>query len=165
VKTSADLVIQITEDAINSYLTTSQIPKEAMNPANVRAAIRQLRASLKPFVAGGVDAETAKIIPADLDEKLAAREQEIALLRLPAESRRNLAFACQLIGTFLKQVLSTSGEAASEDDILRFIDTALSMAGIKHPDLKKHRSRFAALVFPKSSSDGKSKSRVLKPPH
>jgi hypothetical protein len=150
VQTIADLAIQGTEDVINSYITTSDlISKDAMNPANVRAALSRLRAALKPFVAGWVDTETAGIIPVDLDEKLAAREEEIASLRLSPEQQRNLAFACQLIGIAVKRAISTSGEAG-EYDILPFIDAALSFAHVTHPDLKKHRDRLAALVFPET---------------
>ena len=149
VKTISDLAIQLTEDMIKIYLTTNRlISKSTMNPANVQAAIRRLRAALKPFVAGWVDTETAAIVPADLDEHLAAREQEIASFRLPPEQRRNLALACQIIAKWVKHEISLSGEAG-EYDILPFIDAALSMAAIEHPDLKKHRDRLTELVFPK----------------
>ena len=47
VKTVADWVIQLTEEAINSHLTAGAlISEERVNPANVRAAIRRLRLHL-----------------------------------------------------------------------------------------------------------------------
>jgi hypothetical protein len=150
VKTLADLVIHETEEAIYSYLTASPLISEVpVNPANVQAAIRQLREALKPFVRGWVDDETADIIPAELDTKLAARNQEIAKLHLPPAERRLLAKLCQDIAAFVRQFSSANGEKVSEQNILRFVDTALNFARIEHPNTAKHRDRLAALVFPK----------------
>jgi hypothetical protein len=150
VKTIADMAVQATEEAINSHLTAIRLVLEGgLTPAKVRAAIRRLREALRPFVRGWVDSETAEIIPEDLDDKLAARDQEIATLRLSWPQRRALAMLCQIIVMAVKNCISISGETVSEDDILRYVDAALSFAKIKHSDPKKHRARFAALVFPK----------------
>jgi hypothetical protein len=153
VKTIADLVVQGTEEAINSHLTTSSLTasltaERNINPANVRAAIRRLRTALNPFVRGWVDDETAEIVPADLDNKLAAREQEIGKLRLPSARQRALTMLCQHIEVHVRQFASANGETVSNEEMLRYIDAALTFAGINHPDVKKHRARLAALVFP-----------------
>jgi hypothetical protein len=166
IKSIADLVIVITEEAINSYRTGSPIvSKGRINPPNARAAIRRLRTdirrlqeALKPFERGWVDSETADIVPpnlvpTDLDAKLAARDQEIAKLgRLAPTPRRSLAFLCQIIVGIIKQLVSAQGETVSEKDILRYVDAALKFASIKHPNIPKHRDRFARLCFPKDSS-------------
>lgn len=150
VKTVADWVIQLTEEAINSHLTAGAlISEERVNPANVRAAIRRLRDALKLFVGGSVDNETANIVPADLDAKLANRDQEIAKLRLPRAPQRALAMLCQHIAVFVRQAASANCETVSEQEMLRYVDAALSFAGINHPDPAKHRARLASLVFPK----------------
>jgi hypothetical protein len=149
VKTLTDGAIQATEDLINYYLTVnSLISKAPTSPANVRVAIRQLREALKPFMHGAVDSETADIVPADLDAKLAVRDEQLAKLRLPAEQRRVLAQICQSIGPVVRGGASRTGETVSEQDILRYVDAALHIAGIKHPSFAKHRKRLAALVFP-----------------
>jgi hypothetical protein len=151
VKTFADLVIQATEDEINSHLTISQLNSEApVNPANVRAAIHRLRYSLRPFVRGWVDDETAGIVDwAELDAKLATRDQEIVKLRLPSAKQRVLARLCQTIEVWVRHVCTANGETVSERDMLRYVDAALTFAGIGHPSFAKHRKRLAALVFPK----------------
>jgi hypothetical protein len=149
VKTIADWVIQLTEDAVNSHLTTNSVSEAAINPASVRAATRQLREAIKPFVRGWVDSEMADILPADLDAKLLARDQEIAKLRLPRAQQRGLAMLCQWIEVCVRQFASANGETVNERDMLRYVDTALNFARIKHPKLTKRRSRLAALVFPR----------------
>jgi hypothetical protein len=149
VKTIADWVIQLTEEAINSHLTTAPLVSKApINPANARAAIRRLREALKPFVRGRVDDETAGLVPADLDAKLAARDQEIAELRLPPAQRRALAMLCQYIAVYVRAFASANGEIVSGQDMLRYVDAALDFACIKHPNVSKHRDRLASLVFP-----------------
>ena len=151
VKTFADLVIQATEDAINSHLTTSPLNSEApINPANVRAAIRRLRYALRPFLRGWVDDETASIIDwAELDATLATRDQEIEKLRLPSAKQRALARVCQTIEVWARRIASENGETIKQQDMLRYVDTALNFARIRHPNITKHRGRLAALVFPK----------------
>ena len=146
VQTIADVVLHDTEALINSYLTARRIATGRNSPANVRAAIRQLREALKPFGRGWVDTETADIVPADLDNKLAAREQEIASTRFASVQRENLAILCQAIG---EVVISANGGIVREQDIIQYIDAALTCARIKHPDFAKHRDRLAMLVFPK----------------
>ena len=153
VQTIADWVIQLTEEAINCHhiggaLIEVLTSEERGNPANIRAAIRRLREHLKPFVEGRVDDETTNIVTADLDAKLAARDQEIAKRRLPPAPRRALAMLCQLIAGLVRLAASANCETVSEQDILCYVDAALNFAGIKHPNIKKHRDRFAALVFP-----------------
>jgi hypothetical protein len=150
VKTLADGAIQATEDVINDYLTVKPLISKATTTTNVRVAIRLLRKALKPFILGAVDSETADIVPADLDPKLAARDQELAKLRLPPERQRILANLCQLTALAIRGGASKTGETVSEHDILRYVDTALNFARIKHPKLTKHRSRLAALVFPRN---------------
>ena len=153
VKTIADLVIQATEDAINSHLTVSSLTSEIpLNPANARAAIRRLRSALIPFVRGSLDEETANIVPGDLEAKLAVREREISELRLPSARQRALAMLCQVIGAVLIKSSSLSGEPISNEIMLRYVDAALNFARIKHPSIGKHRRRLAALVFPKDRS-------------
>ena len=59
-ETLAKLIVAWTEHQIQSYLTTRRLGiGRSANPANVAAAIRKLRAALKPFVEGWVDYETA----------------------------------------------------------------------------------------------------------
>ena len=148
-KTVADVVVHETEGAINSYQTSLQLFSDSRhNPANVRAAIRRLRAALEPFVQGGVDAETSDIIPADLDGNLAAREQELSRLRVPPMQRRFLVMLCALIGGVAKSVAANCNEIVCEHDIVRYADAALTFANIKHPDFAKHRDRLARWVFP-----------------
>jgi hypothetical protein len=151
VKTIADCVIQRTEDAINSHLTASPVISEAsITPARVRAAIRRLREALKPFLGGRVDIETADIVPADLDAKLAAREHELER-RLPAASQRMLTLLCQTIRITVTNFASANRAPICDQHVLKYIDLALTYARIKHPDLAKHRDRLAALVFEKGS--------------
>ena len=72
---ASKLIVAWTEHQIQSYLTTQRLDSGTpANPANVAAAIRKLRAALKPFVEGWVDYETAEIIHGDLDVRLAHRE-------------------------------------------------------------------------------------------
>jgi hypothetical protein len=150
VKTLADWVILSTEAAIRSYQTTTRLSSEnPMNPANVRSAIRKLREALKPFVRGWVDSETADIVPADLDARLAARGQEVAQMRLASARQRALALLCQQIEIHVRQFASANGETVSERDMLHYVDAALNFASISHPNITKHRDRLAALVFPK----------------
>jgi hypothetical protein len=152
VKTMADWVVQETENAINSYLTTSPLSSTSpINRANVRAAIRGLRKALKLFVLGWVDSETTDLIPGDLDTKLAARDEEIARMRLPSAQQRALAKLCQFIEVFVRQFVSANGERISEEDTLRYVDASVTFARIKHPSITKHRDRLAALVFPKNT--------------
>jgi hypothetical protein len=150
VKSIADFSIQVTEHMINSHLTTSPLVLESpMNPANIRAAIRRLRTALKPFINGWVDNETASLVSADLDAKLAARDQEVVALRIPTARRRTLTMLCQGIEIFVRHWASANGEKLNEQDMLRYIDRALNFANIKHPNITKHRPRLVALVFPK----------------
>jgi hypothetical protein len=145
-QTIADQVVHETEALIASYLTVLPLP--SITPAQVRAAIRLLRKALVPFVRGYVDTETADIVPADQDAKLAARYQEIAKQRLPRASQRALAQLCQHIAELVRQVASANCETVSEQETLRFVDAALEFADIEHPDIAKRRARLAALVFP-----------------
>jgi hypothetical protein len=151
VKTIADYVIQLTEEAVASYLTAKPLISEGrINPANARAAIRRLREALNPFVRGWVDYETAQIVPSDLDAKLAAREQELVKLRLPSVQQRALAKLCQQIEVYVRRFASANGETVSKQDIVSYVDTAMNFARIKHPNVSKHRNRLAALVFSRS---------------
>jgi hypothetical protein len=153
IKTIADVVIRITENEINRYLAGSPLVSQGgINPANVRAAIRRLREALKPFVGGWVDYETAKIVSANLDAKLAAREGKISKLRLAPAHRRALAMLCQRIVVFVKSFVSANDETISEEDMLRYVDAALTFARIKHPNISKHRDRLVRLCFPKDRS-------------
>jgi hypothetical protein len=150
VKTLADGAIQATEDVINSYLTVKPLVSKApTTTTNVRVAIRLLREALKPFIQGAVDSETADIVPADLDAKLAFRDEQLAKLRSPPERQRILVYSRQLIVQAIRGGASKIGEMVGEQEILRYVDTALNFARIKHPCFAKHRKRLAALVFPK----------------
>jgi hypothetical protein len=145
-KTITDLVIEITEDAINSHLTATPLISDIpMNPANVRAAICKLLKALEPFIKGWVDSETADIVPAGLDAKLAARELK---LRLPAARQRALAMLCRFIEVCVRQFAAANNESVNQQNMLRYVDTALKFAGIKHPNIAKHRDRLAKLTFP-----------------
>jgi hypothetical protein len=148
-RTIADLIVQATEEAMGSYLTTFET---RLNPANVRAAIHRLRADLKPFVLGWVDDETAEIVPVDLDSKLAARDQEISKQRLASAKQRYLAMLCQWIEVVVRQIASANGQTLNQQEMLLYIDKALKFARIDHPDIRKHRARLAALTFPKETS-------------
>jgi hypothetical protein len=150
IKTMADWLVQTTEEAIDTHLTTTELISVAkINPASVRAAIRRLREALKPFARGWVDSKTANILPAGLDDRLAARDKEISEMRLVSARRHVLAMLCQYIEVLVRQSASESGEMVSEHEMLRYIDAALNFAGIEHPNVAKHRDRLAALVFPK----------------
>jgi hypothetical protein len=150
VKTIADWIIQATEDAINAHLTVSPLTLEApLNPANSRAAIRRLRYALQPFVRGSVDNETADIVPRDLDDKLAVREQQLATLHLPPARQRALALLCQHIEIYVRQFSSANKQTVSQDNMLRYVDAALNFAGINHPNIAKHCDRLTRLVYPK----------------
>ena len=151
VKTIADFLILMTEHMIKSHLTASPIPEASMNPANVRSAIRRLRAALKPFFSGWVDTETGGIIPRDLDANLAAREQEIAKLRIPPAKQRALAMLCEHIEILVRHWACANDEKLDEQEMLRYVDAVLNFAGIAHPNITKHRKRLAALVFPKDT--------------
>jgi hypothetical protein len=149
IKTVADFVIVSTEEAINSHLTGRPLIADGQtNPANNLVAVRWLRHALKPFVNGSVDDETASIIPADLDDKLAVRERQLMQLRAKPTSRRALAMLCQVIGVYVRQSALANGETVSKEEMLRFIDAALSFARIPHPHVVKHRARLIALIFP-----------------
>jgi hypothetical protein len=149
VRTVADVMVQATEEAINSHLTIIPLISESqINPANVRAAIRRLRIALKPFVDGWVDDATDNVVPSDLDAKLAARDHELSQMRLPSARQRALAQLCQRIEVWVRQWASANGEIVGEQDMLRYIDAALTFAKISHPGVDKHRARLAALVFP-----------------
>jgi hypothetical protein len=150
VKTIADCVIQATEEVVITYLTASVVISESpINAANNRAAIRRLREALRPFVCGWVDDETADIIDwRNLDAKLAARDREIAQLRLPPAKRRILAMLCQSIEVCVRQFVCANGATVGEQDMLRYVDTVLKFARIKHPNIAKHRDRLAKLVVP-----------------
>lgn len=146
----ADFLIEVTGHFVSSYLTAKPLSSERpMNPANVRTAIVRLRTALKPFVNGWVDSETARIVPTDLDAKLAARGQEIAKMRLASAKQRALIMLCQNIEISVRHWASANGVTTSDQDMLRFVDAALNFAGVKHPNIKKHRARLVALVFPK----------------
>ena len=150
-ETLAELIVALTEDAIKTYLTGRRlIGGTPANPANVKAAIRKLRAALKPFVMGWVDSETAAIIPGDMDERLANREREIAGMRLPPSGRREFFLLCQTIGVFLKHFASANQVTFEERQAIRYVATALDHAGIEHSYSTENPSRFAALVFPRS---------------
>src|SRR5262249_14669000 len=95
-----------------------------------------------------VDTDTANLIPEGLDEELLAREQELARMRLPPNPSRALAMLCQIISAIVQQFAAEDGETVSKQEIVRYVDVALTFAGIKHPDIAKHRDRLAALVFP-----------------
>ena len=144
-KTIADAVVYETEGAVNSHLS---LPDGRMpTVANVLAAIRRLRTALK--LMQSVDTDTANLIPEGLDEKLLAREQELARMRLPPYPSRALAMLCQTISAIVQEFATAECETVSKQDIVRYVDVALTCAGIKHPDIAKHRDRLAALVFPK----------------
>jgi hypothetical protein len=148
-KKIAELAIQLTEEEVSCHLAARPVFAEGRNnPVNVCAAIRRLRKALEPFTREWVDPETADIVPADLDNRLAAREQELARLRLPRAPRRALALLCQRIRVHVTKIASANGATISKENVLKYIDFALACAGIKHPDFAKHRDRLAALVFP-----------------
>jgi hypothetical protein len=150
-ETLAELIVALTEEFIETYLTGCRLLVNARaNPANVRAAIRKLRAALKPFVEGWVDDETATIIPGDLDRLLADRERGLARMRVPPTRRRNLAILCGSLGSILKQFSLANRVLLEERDAIRFVATALDWASIEHSYSTENPSRFAILVFPKS---------------
>jgi hypothetical protein len=166
VKTIADHVIQITEDIISAYRTAEPLISESpVNPANVRAFIHQLRQTQKQWdqvrkQSEYVDDETFDILPAevmgfdivsaDVDAKLAKREQELAQLRTAPARRRALRMLCQGIRMYVGGLASAAGEKVGEQDMLCYIDAALNFAGIKHPNFSKYRRRFAAWIFPEN---------------
>ena len=153
--TIAELMVRITEEAVGSYFTgqAAVLTQGPANPINNLAAIRRARRGLEPFVRGAVDDITAGIASwADIDAKLAVREEEIAKLKIPPTKSRALAMLCQWIEVEVRQFASAFGQTLSQQEMLRYIDTALKFARIEHPDITKHRARLAALVFPKEKS-------------
>jgi hypothetical protein len=149
-ETLAKLIVAWTEHQIQSYLTIQRLGSGTpANPANVGAAIRRLRAALKPFVEGWVDYETAEIIPADLDVRLAHRQRELAGKRVPSLERRNFVLMCQRIGVFLRH-FALANKAFKEREGARYVAAALDCAGIEHSYSTESPSRFVALVFPQS---------------
>jgi len=147
-ETIAAIVIDQTEVLISAYKTQLPYTSEGQfSPRRTLIAVRRLREALEPFVRGSVDAETADIIPEDLDRKLADREKELTEIRVPPGPRRTLALLCQQIAWHVKTVASKFGETVTEGQVLRFVDEALNFAGVKHPDFARHRDRLAALVF------------------
>ena len=149
-KTIADLVIQMTEEAISSYLTVRPLIAEGrINPVNNRAAIQRLSEALKPFTRGCVDDETADLIPTSLEPALTSREQELATLRIPSAPRRALMLLCQTIRIIVTNFASANDATMGDRDVLAYVDFALACAAIKHPDLAKHPDRLAALIFQK----------------
>jgi hypothetical protein len=149
-KTMAQLIVALTEEGIQSYLTRKRAGSTPANPANVKAAIRKLRAALKPFVSGSVDDETANIIPDDLDLRLANRERALSGKRLPPAKRRYFVFLCRDIGMILKLFASANQVAFKEREAIRYVATALDHAGIEHSYSTENPSRFATMVFPRS---------------
>jgi hypothetical protein len=148
-KTIEDAAVYITEAAISSHLTAGRLPSDRMpRAANSRVAIRDLRKALRPFTHGWMDEETADIVPADLDARLAARVQVLAKLRCPPVQRRLLEYLCQEIASNVTALACAHCGSISEQNVIRYIDFALTCAGIEHPDFVKHRDRLAALVFP-----------------
>ena len=146
-KTVADHIVQETEKVIIAYLTAEPTISEVrINPANVRAAIRQMRQALKMWE--WVDDETYDIFPhdPDVDAKLAAREQELAQLRVAPARQRALRMLCQDIRLAMG-LASAKGEKVGDQEVLRYIDAALNFAGIRHA---RYRKRLAAVVFPKN---------------
>jgi hypothetical protein len=97
-----------------------------------------------------VDEETADIIPADLDAALAARAQKLENLRLPPVQRCLLEYLCQEIASHVTKATCAKGAKITDQNLVRYIDCALTCAGIDHPDFAKHRDRLAALIFPKN---------------
>jgi hypothetical protein len=150
-ETLAKLIVAWTEHQIQSYLTTQRLGSATpANPANVAAAIRRLRAALKPFVEGWVDYETAEIISADLDVRLAHRQRELAGKRVPSLERRNFVLMCRRIGVFLRQFALANKVAFEEREGAQYVAAALDCAGIEHSYSTENPSRFVTLVFPQS---------------
>jgi hypothetical protein len=136
-KTIADIVIHETECAIASFKTVELLgnAENTATPARVRAATRRLRRALKPFTQGWVDVETANIVPAALDDALSHREQELKQVRLAGGERGNLLLACGSMRAVVKVWASSNQTNIGDLDLLRYIDAALSLGGIKHPIL------------------------------
>jgi hypothetical protein len=151
-QTWADVAVYETEGAISSHLTTPPLlgnkGAQFSNPANVRAAIRELREALKPFVHGWVDDDTADLIPDGLDDALAAREQELKSLKVTSPRKRILSYTCEGIGCLFKKIEDATDTKMSKRDIRKFVATALDWAGIKYPDPDSHPERLDKLIFP-----------------
>jgi hypothetical protein len=124
---------------------------KAITPAQVKVAIRKLRAALKQFVAGWVDDETAELIPADLDERLANREQALGRIRIKP-SKQLVYYLCEQIGDLLTQTATKFEIVFEEHDKIRYVVAALDHAGVKHSFSEENPARFAAHVFPRTSS-------------
>ena len=146
-KTIAELIFVDTEKLIRDYLTEKRFGGSIpTNPANVVAAIQKLRKALEPF-RGGIDEETASIIPDDLDERLARREHELTKLRLAPYKRRRLDQLCQSIGVLLREFTLANQVTFETPKMVEFITTALDYAGIVHSFSKANPSRFAVSRF------------------
>jgi hypothetical protein len=157
-QTLADLVVHLTEEIIASHLITAPLLRskgaQFSNPANVRAAIRQLREALKPFVHGWVDGETADLIPDELDDALAAREQELKSVKVTSAGYRILEDICAKIGVLLTKIAEANDTKMSRKEVRQFVATALDCAGIKYPDPDSHPERLDKLIFPHGALRG-----------
>jgi hypothetical protein len=149
--TPAQWITAATEMQIRLLLSAQKADPNAApgNPANNRAAIRRLRRTLKPFVAGWVDPKTAEIRDwGAIDADLAQREAELAAIKRPAPyERRELQYNLRVIADSAAKHALMAGVALPDDTILRFIHAALSLANIKLPHPDERPARLRNLVF------------------
>jgi hypothetical protein len=148
-KTLADLILFDTAKLISDHLTSEKaVSSKPISPAQVKAAIRKLRAALMPFTAGWVDDASADLIPADLDERLASRELALDGKRIVL-SRQLLDYLCQQIGDLLTQIATEFEVIFEEREKLQYVVAALVHAGIENSFSEENPARFASRVFPK----------------
>ena len=143
--TPAQWIIAAAEQQIRLLLGARKADPNAApgNPANYRAAIRRLRHTLKPFVAGSVDPKTAGIADwGSIDAALAQREAELAAIKgLAPYKQREIDHNCHLIVEHTQGHACMAGVELSDDTILRFIHAAMGMGRIKLPDPDDHLER------------------------
>jgi len=152
-KTMAEFLVCYTQNLIGAYFTELELgDRTPTNPANVKAAIRKLRKALLPFVRGGLDEETASIIPDKFDKQLERREHEVEKLRSAPYKRRRLDLLCEHIGIGLTNIASANKVTFEMPRVVKFITTALDYAGIVYSYSKENPARFANRVFPKSKN-------------
>lgn len=149
-KTMADLVVYETEVLIATHLTAAKLSEGAPVPssANVRAAIRRLRTALKPFVHGWVDDKTASLIPARLDDRLAARARELESMKVQSVKQRLLGISCQNIAVLVRRYAKANKARIEKRSVREFVAQALDFAGIEYPDPRSHPDRLDKLIFP-----------------
>jgi hypothetical protein len=114
------------------------------NPTNIRKAIEDLKAAMKPFLEGWVDPVTAGIADwCAIDAALTRREAALKVMprRKPDEAVR---FNANVIFSNAHQMARAAGFEISKNAAERFTAAVLDAANVKHPEIHEHPGRFSA---------------------